>query len=414
MAPRSRPAPLHAALGPLLAALAGCASTATDTASDVDHLIEHGRYTEAVELSAALREERPQDPEAVEAHRRASVAFLLEQGRRLTFEDRDVDALHSFAKALEIAPDSPEVVAWIQKTRVKLAERWLETALELHANEDLEAAVDAYEQALAYLPGDPSAVNGMASAIVQINHRAGLGKRYFEEGVHALADYWLEQARSRFSYAGKYQPEDQRTGDRRVHVDRLLAGQRAAVAAQFEGEGRWAAAYNEYRLALALDPDNAEAKVGLERTKKEARAARLIEETRMELVRGRFEQAQQHIDEGEAGSEHQKDLFEGLRADLETARNERLYSEALALELSGDFEAAIERYSALLERTPYFKDVLTRKDTLVEYVSDASELYARAEAATEPAEKLGLLRQIAVFWPDYRDVRGQIEALETR
>lgn len=412
MQPRTRPEPVRTALLPALLALAGCASTAAEEPADVEDLIDHGRYAEAVELAADLRDRDPGDVRAVEVHRRASVAFLLEQGRRLTFEDRDVDALHSFAQALEIAPDSPAVVAWVQKTRLKLAERWLETALEMHANDQLEGAVDAYEQALAFSPGDPSAVTGMATAIVQLNHREGLGKRYFEEGVHALADYWLEQARSRFSYAGKYQPEDQRTGARREQVDRLLAAQRVAVAGQFEAEGRWSAAYNEHRLALALDPDNADAKAGLERTKVEARAARLIEETRMEIVRGRFEQAQQHLEEGAALSERQQDLFEGLRAELENARNDRLYSEALAYELGGDFEAAIERYAALLERTPYFKDVLTRKDTLEEYVSDAGELYARAEAAADPAEQLALLRQIAVFWPEYRDVRERLAALE--
>ena len=36
---------------------------------------------------------------------------------------------------------------------------------------------------------------------------------------------------------------------------------------------------------------------------------------------------------------------------------------------------------------------------------------AKADSATSDAERLDLLTQIEVFWPDYRDVRSRLEAL---
>ena len=395
-----------------LLVLGACASTRESSAERVEDLIAHHRYADAVAEAANNRAEHPRDPRAEELHRKASVAYLLETGRELTFADRDVEALEKFADALEIDPTSQAVLDWIQKTKLKLAERWIEAALELHANDDLEAAVEAYEHALKLSPGDPSAINGLASAVIQINYRSGLGKRYFEEGLHALADYWLEHARSRFSYSNKYLETDDRPGQRRRQVDKLLAQQRAAVGAGFEKEKRFAAARNEYRLALALDPDNVEAQGGIERAKKEARAAQLLENAQMEVVRRRFEQAQAQLDEAEQLSTEQKELIDGARARVEEARYSQLYDEALALERDYAYEEAIAKYEALLALTPYFKDVLARKDTLAGYVKLAADLYAQSEAAATDAEKLELLRQIHVFWPEYKDIADRIAALE--
>ena len=395
-----------------LAALAACAAPGGNGAHDVEDDVRHGRFEEAVRTASRLREQDPGNVRYEELHRDASVAWLLDHGRRLTFRDRDEEALESFLEAQTIDPESPQAAAWVDKTRRKLSRTWAERGLELHASGRLEEAIEAYERALHHLPGERSAVTGLAEAVIQVNYRLGLGKAYFDEGLRAMAQYRLEQARSRFTYTQKYQPGDERAAARRGQVESLLAGQRLAVAVGLEGLGKFAAARNEYRLALALDPLLVEASEGSERCRDEARASVLLSEAKMEVRRGRLERAQALLDEGEVLTTRQKDLFEGARAGIEQTRLEAVYQRALTLERDFLFEDAVARYDELLGMAEFYKDALARRDTLKEYIRLASELYERAANAASDEERLGELRRIRVFWPEYRDVAEQVQRLE--
>ena len=397
-----------------VALLAACAAARKEPQDEVRHAIYHGEYDQAVRDAARLRQERPDDPELERLHRDATVAWLLEQGRRATFEDLDEDALVSFRRALELDPSSIESRAWIDKTVRKLSRIWLERGLELHASGKLEAAVEAYEKALAYVPGDPSALNGMGEAVIQINYRAGMGKDYFEAGLQALSKYWLEQARARFAYAGKYQPKEPKTHQRKGQVDELLAQQRVTVAKGLETDGRFAAAKNEFRFAVALDSENKEAAEGLARCTDEARAAELLAQSKMEIIRKRFDKAASKLEEGEALTKSQGELFDGARAQIEQARFEEVYETALALERDFQYEKAVETYTALLSDTEYFKDALARKETLEEYIGLAKDLYEKAAAAATDEERAEDLRKIRVFWPEYKDVAEQLARLEKK
>lgn len=390
----------------------GCASAVRNEVDEVRQDVYHGRYEEAVREAARLRGLHPGDPAYEELHRQATLAFFLEQGRRATFQDRDLEALTIFRQAKELDPASAETNAWIDKTLRKLSRTWLDRGLELHASGKLAEAVEAYEKALEYAPGDPSALNGLGDAIIQINYRDGMGRQYFEDGIRSLSAYWLEQARSRFSYSDKYQPDDPKTLQRERQVGALLAQQRVTVGKGIEATGRFGAARNEYRLAVALDPENAEAKAGLDRCTDEAKAANLLEQAKLEIVRLRLDHALELIEEGEALTSVQKDLFEGARARVEQSRFELKYQAALALERDFQYEKAIGKYDELLKETEYYKDAIARKQTLEDYVRLAAELYEKAKSASTDAERLESLRKIRVFWPEYKDVAAQLERLE--
>jgi tetratricopeptide (TPR) repeat protein len=391
---------------------AGCASAVRNEVEEVRQDVHHGRFEQAVRQSAALHEQHPGDAVYEDLHKQASVAWLLEQGRRATFKDQDLEALTTFLQAQEIDPTSAETKSWVQKTLRKLSRTWLERGLELHASGKLAEAVEAYGKALEYAPGDPSALNGLGEAVIQINYREGMGKKYFEDGIRDLSSYFLEQARSRFSYSDKYQPEDGKTLQRGSQVSKLLAQQRVTVARGIEATGRFGAARNEYRLSAALDPENAEAKAGLERCTNEAKAATLLAAAKMEMVRMRRDHALELLAEGEALTVAQKDLFEGARAQIEQARLERKYQEALTFERDFEYEQAIVAYAELLKETEYFKDAIARKETLEEYVKLAADLYEKAQNATDDGERLDDLRKIRVFWPEYKDVADQLADLE--
>jgi tetratricopeptide (TPR) repeat protein len=235
-----------------------------------------------------------------------------------------------------------------------------------------------------------------------MNYREGMSKSYFQEGLQALSEYWLEQARSRFSYSDKYEPADPKTEQRKSQVDRLLAQQRVTVAKGIEASGRFGAARNEFRLAAALDPANQEAKEGLDRCRKESKAFELLSQAKMEIVRGRIDKALPLIEEGESLTVAQKELFEGARSSVDQFGNEKIYQTALAHERDLEYEAAVATYGELLAKTEYYKDALARKETLEEYIQLAGELYAQAQAATTDEEKIEDLRKISVFWPSTR------------
>ncbi len=396
-------------LGPWLS---GCASEEKSTAAEVRQLVDHGRYDEAVRKAAAEAESKPGDAAAETLYKDASVAFLLEKGRRLTFEDHDVEALHVFREALAIEPESKEVHTWIDKTNGKLAHRWLGIALELHAKDDIEEALKAYDNALQFAPGDKSALTGRGLSLSILNRRDGLGKKYFRDGLRALSDYWLEQARSRFTYAKKYQPVDDRTAARKGQVEKLIAIERMTLARDYEKKGKFGAARNDYRLALALDKTNAEAKSGLDRCRKETQVTDKLAHARMSIIRGRFDAAAKLVDEASSLTELQKDQCEGTMASIREARLDQMYKEAVALERDFRFEEATAKYGEILAQADFYKDVLARKDYLDDSMGRADDLYAKAQVAETPAKKLELLQQISVFWPEYKDIVAQIRALQ--
>jgi hypothetical protein len=112
--------------------------------------------------------------------------------------------------------------------------------------------------------------------------------------------------------------------------------------------------------------------------------------------------------EGSELSERQRPAFERSLEAVRVARLRALYDEARALERDFQFELAVARYGELIEQAGFFEDAITRRDTLQGFIALAADLYARALVAPSAEEALPLLRQIEVFWPEYRDVRERV------
>lgn len=403
--------PALALLGAAVLLAGACQAPPPTVDVQVRRLVDHGEYDEAVRLAAQASSEAPDDAQLARLHQDATLAWLIEQGRRSTFADQDDQALEWFAKAIALDPTSEIARDWRDKTNRKLARVWLDRALESHAKDDIETALSSYETALRYEPADPDAMTGRNLSLLVLQYRTGLGKEYFDDGLHALADYWLEQARSRFSYSQKYQPTDARTKDRREHVEGVLAAQRVARALEMEKSGQFGTARIEHRLALALEPQNAEATAGAARCANELAVTSLLTRASMDISRGRFDSATALAQEALGKTVLQKDLCQGKLDAIQEARTEREYQAALALERDDRYEEASAAYAEILSKTQFYKDVIARKDTADEYVRLAADLYARAQATEDPAAKLSLLQQIQVFWPEYKDVPQLIAAL---
>lgn len=399
----------------LLLALSACSSSGSERrASDIDQLIQRGEYSAAVRVACERVDQAPDDQGALEQWRMASVALLLEQGRRLSFDRRDDEALEKFEQAYAIAPDVPQVRDWREATLDNLTNRWVTQAIEWHNAEDLPQASECYEKALTYRPDDSRAKNGLARVLIQLNYRRGMGDKYYQTGLEALQEYWLDQASHHFSATGKYDDDNERAKRRRVQADTLRAEERVVQAEELELAGQYAAARNEYRLATLFDPQHTPAVEGLARTKLEELAAEKLRECERRILRRQFEEALAALEEGAALTQRQSEAFAAERERLHDARLMVDYEAARALEVDHRFEEAIERYDALLASSTqgFFEDALARRDTLVDLVAKAVQYYDKAQSEADPAAKLALLKQVLLVYPEYKDARAQVAALE--
>lgn len=398
----------------VLAGAAALFATACQTdqvrKDEIRDLIRHQEYAEALQRAEAAAREHPDDPKAQEDYRLASAALLLNSCRRACFDGRLEEALDFARRAREIAPESPVVQSWYEKCQRELADSALSEAIEFHASDSLEAARDCYEESLHYAPDNPRAQEGLARVLLQLNYRAGMGEIYYRDGAQALSAWFLKQARTYFTYTIKYQAKNERAADRKGEVSTMLAEDRSAIAADLEKQGQFAAAKNEYRIALLLDKELQVARDGYERTSREAAAAAAIREAEILTLKGQFDRAVDVLSKARGQSELQAEKFDEALATIEEARVEAQYQLARAMEADYRFEEAVKEYDKLLEKSEYYKDAIARRDSLESYIEQAAALYAQAMAAATPEEQIELLRRIQVFWPDYLDVRERLKA----
>lgn len=400
-----------------LALAAACSSTGTGRdGSEVNELVRSGEFLRAVQLAAQRCERYPDDTRAREEWRLATVALLLDEGRRLSFERKDEAALEKFDAAFAIAPDVDQVVDWREASLTKLADHWVARAIEWHANDDLAKASECYEKALKYRPDDSRAKNGLGRVLIQLNYRRGMGEKYFQTGLEAMQEYFLDQAVHHFSATGKYDDDNERAKRRRAQADTLRAEERALQAALLEESGQFAAARNEYRLALLFDAEHKLAKEGFERSQREEKAAEFLRECENRILRRQFAEASKALEEGAALTQRQTEAFDTERARLKDARLMVDYEAARATEVDHRYEEAIQLYAALIEASGqgYFQDALARRDTLVDLVSKAESAYARAQTTEDATAKLQLLEQVLIVYPEFRDAASQADALRAQ
>jgi tetratricopeptide (TPR) repeat protein len=414
MSPEPRPAILHRARPLLVTALALAACQSSGERRDereVPTLLKEGQYREALQLAEAAHRERPDDPVATDEYRLASAAVLLEQGRRMLFADRNEEALRRFLEAKRIAPEEPVIDDWVYNAREKLALLWHRNGMRAQAGGDLELAVDSFERSLDFQPGFERAESSLMRTLLQLNYRQGLGREYYDEGVRDLHEHLLDEAEFGFSAALKYSPQMDRAAERR-HLARVqLAEERAALAAQLEAENAFAAARNEYRMALLLDLDCLPAQSGYARADREEDAAAHLREADRLLLRKDYQGARAELATGLELTEVQHAAFDAMESAVIEAQHGDLYKRTRTLESDEQYAAAIEVYEELIEEATYFQDAITRKETLESYIENAERLYEQAAAAASGEERAAYLRQIEVFWPDYRDVQEQLAEL---
>jgi tetratricopeptide (TPR) repeat protein len=399
-------------LGSLCLALTACKSSAEASGRDlVLREARNGRFEEALAVSKRLLDATPGDPRLVALHRDVQVALRLDRARDQVFREELSAALETLQEAAALAPDNEVVRAWIRKTRLQLADVWLDRAAALSGTDRLEEVEAAYETVLEHDPGNSTAVEGLARTLLLMNYRSGQSFTYFKQGLGGFRRLQLEQARRDFQISNEYRENDP-ARERAAQVEEHLAAERLEQAEQFERDGYWFAARNEYRMALLIDPRNDAARQGLDRMDRETRASTSLGEADMEIRRGELEGAQETLEEVAVLTEAQQDSVTLLQAGIEERGHEQIYERALSLEEDYRYPEAVAVYDELLAVAPTFRDADLRKATLEEWISASEDFYQRALSATSEAEAAQYLRSIQVIWPEYKDAAERLEALE--
>ena len=151
-----------------------------------------------------------------------------------------------------------------------------------------------------------------------------------------------------------------------------------------------------------------------EHASKEAQAKILLSNAEMQVLRGKFDEARTMLAEGAELSDVQDELFEGALAGIDGAIHEQMYVAALDLFRDGDYQGAVDAFDELLKVTEYYKDTRTRRDNLAGDIKSAQERYDLAMKAETDEERLRYLREIEVFWTNYKDIQAQIHRLDKR
>jgi tetratricopeptide (TPR) repeat protein len=406
---RSRFAPV-----PVAAALVfGACAAPPDRGSQVPELVSSGQYVRAVEVAEQRYRADPNSARAESEYRTASLALQLAWARQATLDDRDDEALAILDAAEDIDPGNPYIADWRLKTNRKLATIWLDHAQEFSARQELANALDAFETALAYDPDNLAAEQGRIRMLLLMNYREGVGLEYFKDGVRSMRQFALQRARVQFEYTSeKYIPGHEQAAERGRVVEGLLAEESVEKAREFEAGGKYFAAGNEYRIALLYDPENLDATDGRTRMEREMGAQEQLDHAEWLRLRGRFDEARGALDEGRELTAVQLDAFEAGMIDIDQNEYTILYEEALRRERDFRYIAAIEAYDELLKVAGYYEDAITRRSTLHGFVQQARDLYDRAQATSDTAEKVSLLRQVQLVWPEYRDVDEVLAELD--
>lgn len=389
---------------------------------EVHMLVASGAYTAAVEIAEARASADPNNVQARERHRLASVAMLLDWGRQLSFLGYDEEALEAFDQArvlslspefeadwgtggsgLARTPDQPQ--QWIDKTRAKIAARWMQRGERLLASGDLAEAGEAFAMAAAQDSSLPGLDVALASIEKRLEFHADLAEGYYNEGISQLRKGDLEVAGSRFSYSDKYSHGEGRAQQRLSEVKGEIARRHMALAITLESTGFFSAARVEYLTAVDRDPDCAEALEGLERMNGEALAFETLKRGEMWVLRKDWERAQEVLLTGREQTQMQKGAFDEMLTRLEDARTTEDYELAINLEHDFRFGQAIAQYEEVLNGRDFFLDARARLDTLRGKVERVEALYKAQGAEQDTQERQGLLREIESVWPDYKDIQ---------
>ncbi len=406
---------LGAAAASFLASCASGPSAAERRLVEIVDMTRASHYPEAaaasVELMDDLSADSPLRDEVRKVQREISLASGMALVRARVLGDRNDEALEILKELDKAHPESNLVDDWRNRVEKKIADEYFDEARYALGSGSFDDARAAYAKSVEYDPSRTVVQNLLVELDRVEAWRKEVAEGYYYKGVGNLVDGRFKESVGDFGKVKKYRENPERAARRITEVNRQLAQFRVESADQLVADGRFAAAAKEYVEAARLDPESEVIARNLEGLRAEAKAQQMLFEARSMILRGELDRGRAKLEEAKAITALQAETFDKEIAAIADRRVESSYQRALGLEHDFQFAKAVTAYQAILEGRDYYKDVRARIDTLTDKIANADRLYAEYQSAGTDAERLGLLRQIEIFWPDYKDIPARIRSL---
>ena len=412
----------------LCALVSGCGSQ-RGALEQSREFFAQGNYYQAYTVLEETRDLDSLDEELEREYWRARLFYLLHRGQELVFLDREAEAIEEFQKALALEPENRTALDWVAKARAKLADRAANEGDGLRTQDNLEAALEKYQEALRHVPGHVQAMDGQRSVEEAYDQRIRRAKDEHMRGVRKMPERRYNEVWRHETTALDNDPshEDARTLHERVL--RVLADEQFARAVQVEDERKFGAALIEYLTVKELIPDYEGLEEHIEHMRDEVDAEALVLEADMVLRRAQYEAEESRRDELFAEArELLQEAFDTsisgqarISEQMVIARRieyETYYYAARDLELQYKYEDSIEAYTAIDGEWPDgFMDVKARITDLEESVAEAEAAYKTGQEAERQGDipaAIAAYRYALVQYPTYKGLEEKVKALSIK
>ncbi|MEE2885968.1 MAG: hypothetical protein VX951_00935 [Planctomycetota bacterium] len=409
--------------------LAACAGSSQVLATS-EFLASQNNFHQAYWVIANASETYPDDPEIQRMFWQRRRDYLLERGRELLYNEREIEAIRVFEQVLTLEPGSPVAEGWIMRSLHKLAESEVKDGEILMHEGRIEEALVHFTAALAYVPQFPSASTGVDNVTAYNSRRNQKAIKHYKLGSRARGEYPPSYNRS--AYHSRIALDMDKTMSRaeelRVSSIRRIAHDRMAASEKSEEDGFYSAALVECKQIKAILPDYEGVDARIARLEKEVDARKQCRDAEMILRKGDFDRADALLAKAFdlAVSGDVKAIISGVMQDSKLRRYKEAFMKARDLELDWKLEAALVGYKAVEEvfKKDYpasdqegFEGVRGRIREVGSTIAEANDAFAKgvaAEKASKLKEAIDHFAEAVAVYPGFKGLEARIAKLRAQ
>jgi len=397
--------------------LAGCATDSK--AIDRSHgYASEGNYYLAYKSLEEVRDPDHPDQELEKAYWRARLDYLIDEARRLIFNNRELNALDNLSQAQALAPENVVVKALVQRAEEKLASRATDRGNIFLAEGNLEQALLAFTDAQAHVPGYQRAIESTQSVRAAFDKLQQKAQEHFLEAVRRFPELRWVEVDWHAEIAIENDPSRDDARDLQLRSKRKIAERAFQRAGLAERTGHYGAALMEYRSVRDRQPEYPGIGDYITSMQHEVEAQSMIEKALAMMVNKRFVDAREVL-----GKAFQLTVLEKASISellLQTRRREGLaqLQSAKDLDLLGKKSEALLAMQQVAAAWPDgLADEKVRIDNLQHDIDGAVQAFAAGEAAEQqgdPKTALQRYQEVETFYPGYKDARQRLERLRAQ
>ncbi|MEZ5987930.1 MAG: hypothetical protein R3F30_02140 [Planctomycetota bacterium] len=397
--------------------LLGCGSTTPTYERRARQEFAMANYQVAEQLARRAVEENPGDARLAELYRQFNLAATLDRARDLIHVDKELEGIAILRGVLEEDPANADARRWLKKgIKKKTAKLLLQAEMELTAGRMAEAK-QLCLQILDLDPESQEARDGLARVEEQALRNLEKAERFYLQAVDARAELEWQQVLYYAEIARSYDPDREDARELKLMASKRIARLLVRVAEDTRAAKLWGAASRAFSLAADYEERNDPATAKELRGKademdQEQEADALLDQARMRLISGRFDDAVALLEQADPLCHHDRVRFTELRFEIRNARAKAAFEQARRLERDHRFDEALEIYRGLVDGLGG-DEATKRIRSIEETLKRVEELYGQAaklEAEGKLDEAEGLWREIRALHRRYKDVDEKLRA----